>query len=93
MLWLLAGIALQYASEALKNDREIVLAAVTSIACSLDLASAPLARDPEMILASLDKHQALLSTEHRRCASKRQGSWFCIYSFTRRRRCRPCSSN
>ena len=42
------GLALQYASETLQNDKEVVLAAVTEYAYALKYASKELQEDPEV---------------------------------------------
>ena len=46
------GSALQYASEDLKHDREIVLTAVTQSGWALEYASEDLKRDREIVKAA-----------------------------------------
>ncbi len=44
--------ALQYASEALKNDKEVVLAAIMQYAYALQYASEALKNDKEIVLVT-----------------------------------------
>ena len=54
------GLALEYASPELQNDREIVLAAVNNIALSLEFASPELQNDREIVLTAIKQNSYAL---------------------------------
>jgi hypothetical protein len=54
------GAALQYASEALRSDRSVVLAAVKSYGWALASASVELRADRDVVLAAIDRDPKVL---------------------------------
>ena len=50
------GLALEYASDELKNDKEVVLAAVKQYGRALEYASDRLKDDKEVVLAAIEKY-------------------------------------
>ena len=54
------GYALQCASEKLRNDREVVLRAVSTTGCALDFASLDLRKDRDIVMRAVSKNGASL---------------------------------